>query len=366
MSSIFGKNVKVSIFGESHGVGIGAVMDGLPAGEKIDFEQLNAFLQRRAPGKSKLTTQRREKDQPEFLSGIYEDKTTGSPLAAVIRNTDQRSKDYSNLKEIPRPSHADLTSYYKYGAHADMRGGGHFSGRLTAPLCIAGGIAKQILERRGIYIGAQLFSVGQVEGESFRKLPLTREEVLEPGQRDFPVAHEETAQRMKKEIEAASKDLDSVGGRIECAAIGLPYGVGNPIFEGLENRIAQMIFGIPGVKSLEFGQGIETSLGRGSDHNDPIDVVDGEIVTRTNNSGGINGGISNGMPIVIRVGMKPTPSIARAQDSISLKEKEKAKLEIRGRHDPCIAIRAVPVVEAAMALVLLDELVGEGFVRRDT
>ncbi|CDZ75605.1 Chorismate synthase [Peptoniphilus sp. ING2-D1G] len=359
MSSIFGNNVKISIFGESHGKAIGVVMDGLPAGEEIDEEKLLDFMKRRAPGQ-KFTTGRKEEDVPCLLSGIYQGKTTGSPLCAIIENKNQRSQDYSNLREVPRPSHADLTAYFKYENFADLRGGGHFSGRLTAPLCIAGAIAKQILEKREVYIGAQLFSVGEVEGKSFRKSDLCVDEVLSPGKKEFPALDEKTENRMKEVIQRVKAEGDSIGGSVECAAIGFPKGIGTPIFDGMENRIAQMIFGIPGVRSLEFGAGTDATKMKGSLHNDPIEIKKGEICTRTNNAGGINGGITNGMPIIIRVGMKPTPSIAIEQDSINFRKMEGEKLQIKGRHDPCIAIRAVPVVEAAMAVVLLDEWLGDG------
>ena len=360
MSSTIGKKIKISIFGESHGRGIGVVIDGLPAGEEIDMDELKEFMQRRAPGNSDLATKRKEGDIPEFLSGLYLDRTTGSPVCAMIRNSDQRSKDYSNLKDIPRPSHADYTSYLKYGGFADMRGGGHFSGRLTAPLCIAGGIAKQILARRGVYIGAHLSSIEKIEDEKWDAVNLSKEELLAPGKKELPVIDDEKGKEMRELILEMIKELDSVGGIIECAAIGIPGGLGNPIFEGLENRISQMIFGIPGVRGIEFGTGFEGTRMKGSDHNDPIQMGSEGAKTLTNHAGGINGGISNGMPLLFRAGMKPTASISREQDSISISENKNKKLIIKGRHDPCIAIRAVPVMEAALAIVILDEWAGEG------
>ena len=365
MSSTIGKNIKISIFGESHGKGIGVVIDGLPAGESVDIEELKDFMKRRAPGTSDLATKRKEGDIPEILSGLYQDRTTGSPLAAMIRNSDQRSKDYSNLKDIPRPSHADYTSYLKYGGHADMRGGGHFSGRLTAPLCIAGGIAKQILAAKGIYIGAHLSSIEKIEDQRWDPVEITKEELLSPGKKEIPVIDEEAGNKIREKILEMIKDLDSVGGVIECAAIGVPGGLGNPIFDGLENRIAQMIFGIPGVRGIEFGTGFEGTRMQGSKHNDSLQIQGEEVKTLTNHAGGINGGISNGMPILFRVGMKPTASISMEQDSFSISEMKNKKLVIKGRHDPCIAIRAIPVVEAALAIILLDEMAGEesGFKR---
>lgn len=358
MSSTIGKNISISIFGESHGRAIGVVIDGLPAGEEIDMEKLKAFMKRRAPGASDLATKRKEGDIPEFLSGLYMDHTTGSPLAAMIRNSDQRSKDYSNLKDIPRPSHADYTSYLKYGGYADMRGGGHFSGRLTAPLCIAGGIAKQILERKGIFVGAHLSSIEKIEDKKWDPVRIEKEELLSPGTKELPVIDDTKGQQMRRLILQMIKDLDSVGGVIECAAIGVPGGLGNPIFQGLENRISQMIFGIPGVRGIEFGTGFEGTRMKGSEHNDSLQIKEGLVQTLTNHAGGINGGISNGMPIIFRVGMKPTASISSEQDSFSISEKENKKLVIKGRHDPCVAIRAIPVVEAALAIVILDEMAG--------
>lgn len=358
MSSTIGNQIKISIFGESHGRGIGVVIDGLPSGEEVDVEELNAFMRRRAPGQSELATKRKERDIPEFLSGLYLDKTTGSPLCAMIRNSDQRSKDYSNLRDIPRPSHADYSSYLKYGGFADMRGGGHFSGRLTAPLCIAGGIAKQILRRRGIIIGAHIASIADIEDEKW-EMNIQEEELIAPGEKEIPVNDDEKGEEMRKLILQMVKEQDSVGGIIECCAIGVPGGLGNPIFDGIENRISQMVFGIPGVRGIEFGLGFEGTRIKGSEHNDPLVKVDEKILTKTNHAGGINGGITNGMPILFRVGMKPTASISQEQDSISLSENENRKLVIKGRHDPCIAIRAVPVVEAALAIVLLDEMVGD-------
>ncbi|NLD18493.1 MAG: chorismate synthase [Tissierellia bacterium] len=360
MSSTIGKNIKISIFGESHGKAIGVVIDGLPSGEFIDMDELNVFLKRRAPGLSNLTTGRIEEDLPEFLSGVYNNRITGSPLAAIIQNKDQRSKDYSNLKDVPRPSHADYTSHLKYGDYVDMRGGGHFSGRLTAPLCVAGGIAKQILSRKNIHIGAHLSSVGKIEDKKWNPAHIELKELLSPGEKKLPVIDNEAGSKMEELILNLKKNLDSVGGVIECAAIGVPGGLGNPIFEGLENRIAKLVFGIPGVRGIEFGTGFEGTKMLGSQHNDPISIEGGVVKTLTNHAGGINGGISNGMPIIFKVGMKPTASIGVEQDSFSISKKENVKLTIQGRHDPCIAIRAVPVLEAALAIILLDEMVGEG------
>jgi len=355
MSSEFGKLLKVSVFGQSHGRAIGVVLDGLPAGEAIDLEALYAFLDRRKPGKSPLSTARREADVPVFLSGLENGVTCGSPLCAIIENGDQHSKDYSELADKPRPGHADYTAFLKWGGQADMRGGGHFSGRLTAPLCVAGGIAKQILARRGVYVGGHLASVG-VESDSPFPLQPTRELFERIAAKPFPVLDDAAGERMRSAILSAKNDLDSVGGVIECAAIGLPAGLGDPMFDGVENRLAAALFGIPAVKGVEFGAGFGAARLRGSENNDPFTVENGEIVTTQNNAGGILGGITTGMPIVLRAALKPTPSIGQKQRTVSLSANENTELEIHGRHDPCIAHRAVPVVEAVTAVVLLDLL----------
>ena len=355
MSSELGRVLRVSVFGQSHGKAIGVNIDGLPAGEPIDLDALNAFLDRRKPGKSRLSTQRREADAPIFLSGIEKGVTCGSPLCAMIENSDQHSSDYSELADNPRPSHADYTAWVKWGGQADMRGGGHFSGRLTAPLCIAGGIAKQILARRGVYVGAHLSSVGTENDSAF---PLRPTAVLfdEVAAKPFPVLDDRAGERMQALILEARQNLDSVGGVIECAAVGIPAGLGDPMFDGIENRLAAALFGIPAVKGVEFGLGFGSARLHGSENNDPFTVENGQIVTETNRAGGILGGITTGMPITLRVAIKPTPSISQAQRTVSLSAKEPAELVIRGRHDPCIAHRAVPVVEAVTATVLLDLL----------
>ena len=355
MSSEFGKLLRVSVFGQSHGKAIGVNIDGLPAGEPIDLEELNAFLDRRKPGKSPLSTARKESDTPVFLSGLENGVTCGFPLCAVIENSDQHSSDYSELADKPRPSHADYTARVKWGGHADMRGGGHFSGRLTAPLCIAGGIAKQILARRGIFVGAHLAAVGTENDAPFPLHP-TAELFDAIAAKPFPVVDDGAGDRMQALILEARQDLDSVGGIIECAAIGLPAGLGDPMFGGVENRLAAALFGIPAVKGVEFGLGFGSSRLRGSENNDPFTVENGTVVTASNRAGGILGGITTGMPVTLRTAIKPTPSISRPQQTVSLSAMENTELVIRGRHDPCIAHRAVPVVEAVTAAVLLDLL----------
>lgn len=358
MSSKFGETLSVSIFGESHGKAIGVELDGIPSGETVDPDKLQAFLDRRKPGQSAMTTRRKESDQPVFLSGIQDNVTTGFPICAVIKNSDQHSGDYSNLRTNPRPSHADYTAYLKYGEARDMRGGGHFSGRLTAPLCIAGGICLQMLERRGIYVGTHLLQVHNVKEEPFPLYP-TKELFEKTASRNPAVLDPEAGKKMEAAIVEAAKNQDSVGGIIECAIIGVPGGVGSPMFDGIENRLAKVLFGIPAVKGVEFGSGFEAASRYGSENNDPFVLKDGRIATATNHEGGINGGITNGMPIVFRVAVKPTASISQEQNTVNLDTMQETELVIKGRHDPCIAVRAVPVVEAAAAVELTDILLGE-------
>lgn len=355
MSSAFGKTLKLSVFGQSHGTAIGVSIDGLPAGEAIDLEELNAFLGRRKPGNSPLSTARKEADLPVFLSGLENGVTCGFPLCAMIRNSDQHSGDYSELADKPRPGHADYTAWVKWGGQADMRGGGHFSGRLTAPLCIAGGIARQILARRNIHVGAHLLSVA---GEQDQPFPLRPgpELLASLAAKSFPVLDDGAGERMQSAILSARQEGDSVGGVIQCAAIGLPAGLGDPMFDGMENRLAAALFGIPAVKGLEFGAGFAAAGMRGSQNNDPFRMEDGAVVTTTNNAGGILGGITTGMPLTFQLAIKPTPSISRLQQTVSLSRMENTELVVRGRHDPCVAHRAVPVVEAVTAAVLLDIL----------
>lgn len=355
MSSEFGKTLKISVFGQSHGKAIGVNIDGLPAGESIDLDALNAFMARRKPGKSPLSTSRKEADAPVFLSGLENGVTCGFPLCAIIENGDQHSSDYDELREKPRPGHADYTAWVKWHGAADMRGGGHFSGRLTAPLCIAGGIAKQILARRGIFVGAHLAAVGTENDAPFPLHP-TAELFDAIAAKPFPVVDDGAGDRMQALILEARQDLDSVGGIIECAAIGLPAGLGDPMFGGVENRLAAALFGIPAVKGVEFGLGFGSARLHGSENNDPFTMENGTVVTASNRAGGILGGITTGMPVTLRTAIKPTPSISRPQQTVSLSAMENAELVIRGRHDPCIAHRAVPVVEAVTATVLLDLL----------
>lgn len=352
MSSTYGENIRLSIFGQSHGTAIGMTLDGVPAGLPVDLEKLQAFLNRRAPGQNDFSTPRREEDRPEFLSGIVNGYTCGAPIAAAIYNTNTRSKDYSNLKDCPRPGHADYTAQIKYGGYQDVAGGGHFSGRLTAPLCIAGGLCKQWLEAKGIQIAAHISVIAGVADDPVY-LDWLDPDFSKIGT-DFPVLNPEAGAKMREAIAAARAEGDSVGGIIECIATGLPAGLGDPMFGGMESRIAQIIYGIPAVKGLDFGSGFSGSYLRGSQNNDAYTIENGKVRSLTNNAGGILGGITSGMPLVFQVAVKPTPSISRPQQSISLSAQEVKTLEVKGRHDPCIVPRAVPVVEAAAAIAIFD------------
>lgn len=349
MSSQFGTSLKIQIFGQSHAPAIGVCIDGFPVGFAPNLDALDAFLARRAPGQGAYATSRKEADKPEFVSGLVDGHTCGAPITAIIRNTDTHSKDYSSIAEQPRPSHADYPAWVKYGDQADVRGGGHFSGRLTAPLCIAGGLCLQFLSQKGIHIGAHILRIGAVADRAFDPVS----PALPVG---GPTLEPAAWERMQEEIAAAKADRDSVGGVIECAVVGLPAGCGEPMFGGLENRLAQILFGIPAVKGVEFGEGFGCARLRGSQNNDPYYYDEnGSVRTRTNHAGGIAGGISTGMPIVFRAAFKPTPSIARPQETIRYAGGN-AVLEIKGRHDPCIVPRAVPVVEAAAAIAILDAI----------
>lgn len=350
-STLTGLALRLSIFGQSHSEAIGMTLDGLPAGLPIDLEKLQAFLNRRAPGQNDWSTPRREEDRPEFLCGLRDGYTCGAPLTAIIRNTNTRSRDYTQLKITPRPGHADYTAEVKYRGFQDYSGGGHFSGRLTAPLCIAGGVLKQMLEQRGITIDARIESIAGIRDESLFAASVA--------DKAFPVVNDMIGEQMREAIQAARAEGDSVGGVIECVARGLPVGVGEPMFDGLENRIAHTVFAVPAVKGIEFGAGFAAANMRGSENNDPFTVCGGTIETLTNNAGGILGGISDGMPVVFRAAIKPTPSIAKEQQSVNLNTMQPEALRITGRHDPCIVPRAVPVIEAAAALAISDLILGE-------
>lgn len=336
---------------------MGAVIDGIPAGTVIDTEALARFMARRAPGSGPLSTPRRESDLPEIVSGTADGVCCGAPLCIIIKNTDARSADYERIRSVPRPSHADYPAYVKYGGHNDIRGGGQFSGRLTAPFCAAGGIALQLLEKRGIRVFSHILSVGGIKDEPFDPVSPDTERLGALAGLRLAVLDPAAGERMAAEIKAAHADGDSVGGIVECMVTGLPAGVGEPIYDSLESRIASLVFSIPAVKGVEFGSGFAGSALRGSRNNDPYRVLDGRIVTSSNNSGGICGGISTGMPVLFRAAFKPTPSISRPQDSVLLEEMKDETLEITGRHDPCIVPRALPAVEAAAAMAVLDLMI---------
>ena len=353
MSSTYGENLKLSIFGQSHGPAIGMTLDGIPAGLPVDLDKLQEFLNRRAPGQNDWSTPRKEEDRPEFLAGILDGYTCGAPIAAVIHNKNTRSGDYCNLKDCPRPGHADYTAQIKYGGFQDAAGGGHFSGRLTAPLCIAGGLCKQWLEEMDIHIGAHIFGIGEVGDDKFNFLDPQLDEI-DP---DFPVLNKESGRQMRQLIAETRAQHDSVGGLIQCAIKGLPAGIGEPMFDGIESRVAQIIYGIPAVKGLWFGSGIGSFLLKGSEFNDEYSI-NGSISTTTNHNGGILGGITTGMPVIFQVAIKPTPSISKPQQTVNLKTGEITTIEIKGRHDPCIVPRAVPVVEAAAAIAIYDLILG--------
>ena len=356
MSCNFGNNIKLTVFGQSHSEAIGVVIDGLPAGFEIDFEKTAAFMARRAPGKNDLSTPRKEADEVKILSGIVDGKTCGAPLCAIIENTNTRSGDYDKLRSLPRPAHSDFAAYMKHNGFNDIRGGGNFSGRLTAPLCFAGAVCMQILESRGIRIGAHIASIGKAEDKKFDPVNVNEADFAAIIAKPFPVIDDKQGEYMRKEIYDAKENGDSVGGTIECAVIGMPAGIGDPIFDGIENRISAAVFGIPAVKGIEFGSGFEGSKLRGSRNNDSFISENGKIKTKTNNHGGILGGISSGMPIVFRCAVKPTPSIGMEQKTVNVMTGQEETLVIGGRHDPCIVPRAVPCVEAAAAVVIADYL----------
>lgn len=354
MSSTYGDKIKISVFGESHGNGIGVVIDGLPAGVKIDMDKVLVQMARRAPGKDKTATPRLEKDFPNVLSGMLDGTLTGAPLCAVIQNTNTRSGDYSNLLSCPRPGHSDYAAFVKYNGANDIKGGGHFSGRITAPIVFAGAICRQILEQKGIKIAAHIASIGNVDDVSFNPVEIEDELIEELNLSAFALIDDSAEQKMRDEVEKARTSLDSVGGTIECAVTGIEAGFGDPMFDGVEGVIAKAVFGVPAIKGIEFGKGFELSKMRGSQSNDPFRYKDGKVVTETNNMGGILGGITNGMPVIFRAAVKPTPSISQKQKTVDLQKKENAELEIHGRHDPCIVPRAVPVIEAVTALAIIN------------
>ncbi len=353
MKSSFGERLRVTLSGESHGDEVAASVIGMPRGIRLNEAALLARMARRRGGGA-LATPRQESDIPEFCSGLSGGVTTGEELIVRIKNENARSRDYAGFRDTPRPSHADYTAQMRYGETVDLRGGGHFSARLTAPLCAVGALAVEALAARGIYIGAHLEAVGGLRDRRFSTVGLSKDELELPLSHRLPVLNDELCDGFAGEIEAAKAALDSVGGIVECGAIGLPAGIGSPLGRGLENALSAAVFVLGGVRGIEFGDGFAAASMRGSEHNDPWCIKDGRVETETNHAGGIVGGISTGMPLLFRVAMKPTASIAREQRTVSLSKMENTVIEIKGRHDPCIALRAVPCVEAITALVLLE------------
>ena len=353
MSSSYGETIRFTLFGQSHGPVVGVTMEGVPPGFPIDLEALQAFLNRRAPGRSPTATARREEDRPEFLSGLVGNVTCGAPLTAVIPNRDIHPQDYRSLRDCPRPGHGDYAGFIKSQGCQDYRGGGHFSGRLTAPLVAAGAVAKQALALRGVRVGAHISSIYGITDASLEDAGALEAVAAKP----FPVLDDAKGEEMRQAILEAKNEQDSVGGAIECAVFGLPAGLGAPDFgHNVEGIFAQHLFAVPAVKGVDFGAGVAFSLMRGSEANDPFEVKDGRVVTKTNHAGGVNGGITNGMPLVFEVTMRPTPSIARTQFTVDMVKGENAVLELHGRHDPCVVHRAVPVIEAAAALAACELL----------
>ena len=356
MSSIWGKNLKISIFGESHGTAVGVTIDNIQPGLVIDEEKIKSFMKRRSSSGLAWATKRNEEDIPEIVSGLYKGKTTGTPLCAIIRNTDTRSGDYKKTISIPRPGHADLTAFARYKGFQDPRGGGHFSGRLTAPLVFAGAICRQILEEKNIHLFTHILSIMDIEDKRFNSITRDFKSLRHLKESSFPVIDSKAGEDMIKKIMEVKSNHDSCGGRVECMAAGLPAGMGSPVFEGIESKIASIMFSIPAVKGVEFGLGFGSTQITGSENNDNPYFEEGKssIFYGSNNAGGIEGGITNGMPLVCTVAFKPTPSISMEQDSVNIETKQNTKLNVTGRHDPCIVPRACVVVEAAMAIALTD------------
>ena len=356
MSATFGRNLRMTIFGESHGKGIGLVLDGLPPGTPIEEEFIKEEMARRAPGKNQMSTQRQEKDAFIIESGVFEGRATGTPLCVLIPNSDQHSKDYSLLKDVMRPGHADYAGKVRYNGFNDYRGGGHFSGRLTAPLVFTGAVAKTVLAQKGIVVGAHVARIGKITDDLFNPLGEMTERLMALRKFTLPVLDDGKASLMEAEIMATREQMDSVGGIVEVMAVGMPPGVGDPFFDSLESRLSHALFSVPAVKGIEFGAGFALAARKGSEANDPMTFDKGNVRTTRNNNGGITGGITNGMPVLFRVALKPTPSIGQPQQTVNVTEGKDTILEVKGRHDPCIVPRAVPVIEAVTAWVLLDML----------
>ncbi|MGG5460872.1 chorismate synthase [Clostridium sp. B9] len=356
MGGVWGNKIKLSIFGESHGEGIGIVIDGIEPGITINMENIEKDMERRAPGRNSLSTQRKEGDKPEILSGIFNGITTGAPISMIIRNTDKRSRDYSKIKDVMRPGHADFPGYVRYNGFNDYRGGGHFSGRITAPLVFAGALAKEVLKEKGIFVGSHIKQVGKVKDSSFDSLTLNKEDLVSLLEKELPLIDSEKIDAVKEEITSYRMEGDSIGGIVECGIIGLKAGVGNPFFDSLESNIAHLAFSVPAVKGIEFGVGFDFANMKGSEANDEYFIEEKKIKTYSNNNGGITGGISNGMPVIFRVVIKPTPSISKEQRTVNISTMENETLSVTGRHDPCIVQRALVVIESIAALSVLELL----------
>ena len=354
MSGMWGNKIKISIFGESHGNAIGINIDGHEPGFEINLDKVSSDMKRRAPGRNNLSTPRKEADEPEILSGFFQGKTTGTPLCAIIRNNNTKSKDYGKLKDIMRPGHADYTGKIRYNGFNDYRGGGHFSGRITASIVFAGAICKQILEAKGIKIVSHIKSIGTIEDKSFLDEKITEGFINSYMSKELPLIDELKEEAMRKEILLAKEELDSIGGTVECAVLGIEPGIGNPFFDSVESTLAHLMFSIPAVKGIEFGRGFELTQMRGSQANDSMYFSGEKVLTKTNNNGGILGGITNGMPVIFKVAIKPTSSILKSQNTVNINIGEETVLEVNGRHDPCIVQRALPVIEAATAIGILD------------
>jgi chorismate synthase len=356
MSGMWGNKIKLSIFGESHGKAVGITINGIEPGVELDMENINREMNRRAPGKNEISTSRNEKDSFEILSGYFNGKTTGSPLCAVIHNMDQHSNDYEKTKDLIRPSHGDYTGYIKYNGFNDYRGGGHFSGRITAPLVFAGAICKQILEGKGIIVGSHIKSIGEIVDNSFNMLSINKEDLKKLTKMDFPLLDTSLESNMKEAILKAKIEKDSIGGVVEATVINLPPGLGSPFFDSVESNLAHLLFSIPGIKGVEFGEGFGITKLKGSAANDEYYIEEDKIRTYSNNNGGVLGGITNGMPLIFRAAVKPTASIGKVQNTVDIEKRENSKIEIKGRHDPCIVPRVLPVIEAVAAIAILDLL----------
>lgn len=356
--SVWGNNIKISIFGESHGIALGINISGLPSGILLDMEAIEKEMERRAPGRSKIATARKEGDKVEIVSGVFEGRTTGAPLCGIIRNGDTRSQDYSKLKSLMRPGHSDYPAMIRYNGFNDVRGGGHFSGRITAPLVFAGSIARQILKEKSITIGAHIKSINSIEDDSFNPLAIDEALLTSLKEGDIATINKAKGEEMRDLILATKKQADSLGGVVECAVTGIPAGIGNPFFDSVESTLAHLMFSVPAVKGIEFGAGFGITKMKGSEANDSYYYDGDEIKTKTNNNGGILGGITNGMPIIFRAAVKPTSSIGLYQDTVDVVNKVDDKLQVVGRHDPCIVTRAVVVIESVTALGILDLMMG--------